>query len=883
MAYAAVISLKLTIHRLIESSQIPIPPPSPQIIQLAYENVKSLQQVFTLEDGSNNERVKAVEREIREAACRLEDVLEQAHLSNHHFLSHSHETLHGDFSMQVKEEIIFFTETVKKIMEQLGNASLPEEEDDGVVSSRIDQYFGLTKQRIIGLARELVWFKYYLTDYPYQDPERLVVIAVEGMAGIGKTTLVSGVYLDPFVVSHFKCRAFVSIGSTKYQLRRILLCIIAQINPRFDISRDVEFSDDEELSRSFPDDRNKSRVIVTSRLYNVANHASTTYPHTMQFLDEEESWHLLREKVFGGEENSCPPQLEKAGREIAQKCQGLPLMIIALAKHLSQAKKTAEYWEKVAEKEHWDILAADEEMFEVLAPSYHHLPQHLKACFLYIGIIPQDYDIPASKLIKLWCSEGFLESNTTQELEHFAAECLDRLEDANVVMLCDFRFSSFALTKTCKLHSAFLHLCMREAGQDKFFLVINSRGKQGIESQRRFSIHNNALFGIKDVRELMASVPNVRSLLCTGPHHPYPVPICLGCFSLLRVLDALTVRFYGFPIEAVELVQLRYLAFTYNGKLPASVSKLQNLHYLIVRQYLSILSSESHRWYLPMKIWNMQELRHLEVIGSDLPDPTSDTACLPNLSTLLGTSARSCTKEILARIPNLKKLGIQIRLAVDDADVEPLSCFDCLDDLDQLTSLKCCLVNPNRGVQAVVSTTAPCVPIFPSNIIKLTLSGFEFPREYVSVIAKLPNLVVLKLRCCAFQGQDWTTYEGEFLKLTFLLLEDIDLRYWTAHHSECFPNLQFLFIRHCYKLRRVPPRVGYNSSFLRMKLVDCSPCLVAFTKEEIMEKEEHVSRHIEIIVESSANDGSQTMTNAPGKFFYFQFSVYQENSCLDQI
>ncbi|KAK4427106.1 hypothetical protein Salat_1479500 [Sesamum alatum] len=78
--------------------------------------------------------------------------------------------------------------------------------------------------------------------------QNFIVIAVEEMAGIGKTTLVG-----------------------------------------------------DDLKRTCPDDKNKSRVIVTSGLYNVANHASTTYPHTLQFLDEEESWHLLREKVFGGE------------------------------------------------------------------------------------------------------------------------------------------------------------------------------------------------------------------------------------------------------------------------------------------------------------------------------------------------------------------------------------------------------------------------------------------------------------------------------------------------------------------------------------------------------------------------------------------------------
>ncbi|KAL0385109.1 UNVERIFIED_CONTAM: putative disease resistance protein RXW24L [Sesamum radiatum] len=520
-------------------------------------------------------------------------------------------------------------------------------------------------------------------------------------------------------------------------------------------------------------------------------------------------------------------------------------------------------------------------MFKALALSYHNLPQHLKPCFLYIASFPLDYEIRASKLTRLWCAEGFRESTTTQKLEHYAAKCLDQLCKENVVQQCEFRFSSFAIIKTCKLHPAFLHLCMRENGKEKLFHVVNSSGNQGIESQRRFCMHNNVLFGIKGVRELMASVSNARSLLCFGPHHKYPVPICFGSFNLLRVLDALSMRFYGFPNEVTILVKLRYLAFTYNGKLPASISKLQNLEYLIVHQYLSIISFEAHRWYLPIEIWNMQQLRHLEVIGSDLPKPSSDIACLPNLLTLSGISSHSCTTEVLERIPNLVKLGIQIRSAPDNDFVEPLFGFDCLANLDQLDTLKCCVLNPIGRSQIAISVS-PHAQIFPSNIRKLTLSGLGFPWEYMSTIAQLQNLRALKLRCNAFQGQDWTTYKGEFSKLRYLLLEDIDLRYWTAHHPKCFRRLDYLTIRHCYKLERIPPRIGYRAR-LWIRLVDCNPCLVAYTKEEILEKEEDRSYHIRVYVDSSVGGGSQCLTNAPGKlnsssdYFYSKYCLFAQN------
>ncbi|KAG8373864.1 hypothetical protein BUALT_Bualt11G0069600 [Buddleja alternifolia] len=120
----------------------------------------------------------------------------------------------------------------------------------------------------------------------------------------------------------------------------------------------------------------------------------------------------------------------------------------------------------------------------------------------------------------------------------------------------------------------------------------------------------------------------------------------------LEVFDALTIRFYNFPFDILKLVRLRYVAFTYNGELPASISKLWGLQYLIVRQHLSIKYSGVGS-YLPMEIWSMKELRHLQVMGSNLPNPCGGS--LLNLLTLSDVSPHSCTEEVLKGTPNLKK------------------------------------------------------------------------------------------------------------------------------------------------------------------------------------------------------------------------------------
>lgn len=186
-----------------------------------------------------------------------------------------------------------------------------------------------------------------------------------------------------------------------------------------------------------------------------------------------------------------------------------------------------------------------------------------------------------------------------------------------------------------------------------------------LNGQRRLCIRKSILLGIKDAYDAVASASASvsRALLCTGPPHRYPVPLCFGS-RLLNIIEALGIHVYEFLDEVVKQVHLRYISLTCDGNIPPSISKLWSLQFLIVRKYLNIKNSKSSS-YLPNEIWDMKELKHLEVSGSKLPNPSSD-ALLPNLSSLLDVSVHNCEKEISKRIPNLIKLGIQIELELDD-------------------------------------------------------------------------------------------------------------------------------------------------------------------------------------------------------------------------
>ncbi|KAL9170660.1 hypothetical protein ABFS82_04G160600 [Erythranthe guttata] len=747
-------------------------------------------------------------------------------------------------SREVTQEISSPAESVNAYAMELSTPP-SDHSDEDYVPPAIDS--DENKSNLVGLSDQINRITAMLKDWKLSQ---LLFVSIFGMTGIGKTTLAKEIFEHPLISDRFHHRVWVDLGPN-YRPENVLHDIVAQLDADVDrmhhnvikyLSKFMRSNTclvvldgvwDTEvfnyLLRFLKDmTKNRSAVLVTTTLEQVAVFSQSYRVHQMRLLNEEDSWSLLRHKVF--DEMPCPPELVKPGKRIAENCEGLPLTIVTVADLLSKLEKSPECWKKIAEQEeHSVFMDAYEKMSEVLFPNYDYLPRHLKEPFLYSGVFPMKKSIPYSKIVNLWISEGFLEQNPLKTPENVAAECLKDLISRSVVMV--HQQSTSNTIKTCRLHSVFWHLCIKEARKNKFFHVVKRYADivaEDVESQPRFCIHNNVLFGIKDLNNLIASTSNVSSLLCTGPYHQYPVPICLDHSNLLRILDALTVHFYLFPIDVLKLVELRYLSLTYNGNLPSSISKLSNLECLIVGRPLAITSVENPLC-LPVEIWDMKKLKHLQFTGSNqVPDP-GEGSFLPNLVTLSDISARSCNTGVFRSIPNLKKLGIRIELSPDEAtDREPLSCFQHISHLEKLESLKCVVVNPIFNTTGIAVCPPPPLSVFPSGLKKLSLCGLGYPWEEMSKIALLPNLEVLKLRSYAFRGPKWEVEDNRFLRLEFILIEDSDLVRWTAGNGS-FPFLECLNIKHCYKLQAMPRKFSFDLG--KIQVVDCTPLVVNWAKK----------------------------------------------------
>ena len=377
-------------------------------------------------------------------------------------------------------------------------------------------------------------------------------------------------------------------------------------------------------------------------------------------------------------------------------------------------------------------------------------------------------------------------------------------------------------------------MCRREASKHKFYHVLNKlidAEDACLNGQRGMCLENNMLFGIKEfhnsVRFNCASY--ARSLLFYGPYHQYPIPIDVG-FTLLREIDALTHRFYSFPLEILSLFQLKYLALRCNGELPTTISKLFNLRVLIIHPHMRITRRGAPS-YVPIQIWDMKELEHIEILGKSLAAP-SNVAPLEKLTTIVGVNASICTIPRLSiTIPNLKKLGIQIELTPYDERNDILRCFVYISKVESLQTLKFSIRNPVVK-HGHVFPVAPGSLKLPRNLKKLYLSGMGFPWEYMDVIGSLRSLQALKLRSYAFQGSHWVSKSESFDSLRFLLIEESDLVQWKPGYGS-FAKLAYLSMKHCYKLKEIgkPASLTHGthrtSTTMVIELEDCNPLALA--------------------------------------------------------
>ncbi|XP_058182950.1 disease resistance protein RPP13-like [Rhododendron vialii] len=874
MADAAVEFLLLNLKQLLVYNADLISGVKEQVESL-YNELSMLKAFLkdSTEKRSEYEIVKELVRQIRVVVYEAEDVIDTfvVHTSLQKARSGFSKVIHG---IDYPGKLRIVAKEIRSIRKRVDDLYRKQSFGFGVIQQQAGEKSGrgspdkkapvVEEENVVGFDQEAEILVARLNG----GKEEMEVVSVIGMGGLGKTTLARKVFTGPVIEYEFYIRAWIYV-SQEYSRKEVFLGILNSINKLTDemykwsdeklaeelrvhlhCGRYLIVIDDvwtkgawDDLKMAFPKNNNKSRILLTSRNNDVAIYANPdSPPHHLRFLSDDESWELLEKKVFRKER--CPLELEDLGKKIAKECSGLPLAIVVIAGLLMKKDKTCEWWERVAESVSSYVARDPKQCMDILALSYKHLPYHLKACFLYFGVFPEDYEIPVWKLIQLWVAEGFIQQVGEISLEDIAEEQLEDLVDRNLVMV-DRRRSNGGI-KTCRVHDMLHDLCLREAEEEKFLqeikgfvLVPCSSFSPNLNKYRRLCIHNHVLNYISS----KPSGPHVRSFLCfaveQGESRREHTAFIHEAFKLLRVLEMRSISLPVFPVKMKELVHLRYIALHGDFEiLPASISYLWNLQTVIIETTSRTLKVEAD-------IWKMLQLRHFFTNASSRlrGPPTNawksgkDPLVRRNLQTLSTISPESCTEDILARTPNLKKLGVRGKLRTLMEEKGGSSLFDNLTKLDHLVTLK--LLNdtfPDRPS----SGSLPPLYKFPPNLKKLTLADTLLDWEHMAILGILPKLEVLKLKDNAFKGERWEPLDGGFRLLRFLQIGRTDLVHWegSSHH---FPRLHRLILKHCESLKAVPSGLGDVSALQIIEVYHSSHNAVASVKQIQTQKQQGVA------------------------------------------
>ncbi|KAL5177977.1 Disease resistance protein RPM1 [Glycine soja] len=673
--------------------------------------------------------------------------------------------------------------------------------------------------------------------------EKLTVVSVVGMGGSGKTTLAKKVFDK--VQTHFTRHVWITV-SQSYTIEGLLLkfleaekgkdssqsvystmdkaSLIHEVRNHLSCNRYVVVFDDvwnenfwEEMKFALVDVENGSRIIITTRHREVAESCRTSslvQVHELQPLTDDKSFELFCKTAFRSElDGHCPHNLKGISTEIVKKCEGLPLAIVATGGLLSRKSRDAREWQRFSENLSSELGKHPKltPVTKILGLSYYDLPYHLKPCFLYFGIYPEDYEVECGRLILQWVAEGFVKSDeAAQTLEEVAEKYLNELIQRSLVQVSSFTWSG--KIKRCRVHDVVREM-IREKNQDLSFC--HSASERGNLSRsgmiRRLTIASGS-------NNLTGSVEssNIRSLHVFSDEELSEslVKSMPTKYRLLRVLQFAGAPMDDFPrIESLgDLSFLRYLSFRRSSivHLPKLIGELHNLETLDLR--------ETYVRVMPREIYKLKKLRHLlrDFEGFEMDGGIGD---LTSLQTLRRVNISHNTEEVvkgLEKLTQLRVLGL--------TQVEP-----------RFKSFLCSLINKMQHLEKLYITArdgstygmmdlhfdvfAPVLQKvrlmgrlkkFPNwvaklqNLVTLSLSFTELTHDPLPLLKDLPNLTHLSILLHAYISEVLQFPNRGFPNLKQILLADLFPLKSIVIEDGALPSLEKLKLFRIRELTEVP-------------------------------------------------------------------------------
>ncbi|XP_028755820.1 putative disease resistance RPP13-like protein 1 [Neltuma alba] len=634
------------------------------------------------------------------------------------------------------------------------------------------------------------------------------------MGGIGKTTLAQVVYNNDQVKQKFDLRAWVCV-SEEFDVPKITNNIIESVTSHACDMKDLNLLqldlkemlcgkkflivlDDiwnenylewDLLRRPFLSGTKGSKILVTTRSEKVASVVRTLSSYHAGQLSDDDCWLIFAKHACLYMDSVVDSNLESLGRDIVNKCKGLPLVAKTLG-GLLRFKRDIRDWNMILKSEMWDLSEEESEILPALRISYHYLSPQLKQCFVYCSMFPKDYEFEKGELILWSMAEGFLETSMKGKT----------LEEVGEEYLHDLVSRSF-----------FQPLLQLQSG----------KGNEITDMTR------HVFCGEGDFSSISKAKP-LRTILvrkeCGGfvPSNRFSKLKCLRVLSLYNVLSG------ALPDSINKLIHWRYLNLSRTSikKLPDNLCLLYNQQMLIVRGCDGLTK-------LPNDMKKLVSLRYLDASHSQLqamPRGIGELKKLHFLSDFVLNRVEGARIKELDGLQNLSSSLTIMNLQhvsngeeasgtrlVDKRSIEILSLTwndagdiarsrETLDNLQPHVNLKCLHI---YGYNATAFSNWLGCPLY-CKMVRLILYDC-FNCSLLPPLGQLPSLQTLQIEgfdaLVKISPEFYKRNDDTFLATPFPSLEILEFREMPVLQEwgslcpiNAFPKLKHLTLKDCPRL-----------------------------------------------------------------------------------
>ncbi|KAL5541322.1 hypothetical protein UlMin_044582 [Ulmus minor] len=757
--------------------------------------------------------------------------------------------------------------------------------------------------------------------------ERIGVIPIVGMGGIGKTTLAQAVFNDHEVKEPFELKAWACVPE-EFDICKVTKSILKAVDPRpcdvkdlnalqvqlaeklagkkflivLDDMWNENYDDLEVMSIPFQYGAQGSKIIVTTRSHKVANILRSASTYSLKILSDENclrlfAWHALGREDFAGHSD-----LEKIGGEIVKKCKGLPLAAKALGGVLRSTRDVLQ-WERIVKSEIWDLTDEESNILPALRLSYHYLPSHLKRCFAYCSIFPKDFKFDKEELILLWMAENLLHAQKDKSFEDVGDEYFKDLLSRS--------FFQKSQESSIVMHDLMVDLAAFVSG--KFCVQLERENPNEFVGMTRHLGYSREFHYSYEKFNSVFEASHLRTFYGVDSLNDFPCiskEVVPSLFIKLRCLRVLSLQRYcnisQLPDSLGTLRCLRYLnlSFTSIRRLPESICLLfnlqtlkllgchdliglpKNMHRLINLRYLCF--SGRSLVEMPIQISKLKNLQMLSTfaVGKDNGTNIAELKEFPNLRGALRVKnlqnvnkAEDALQAKLMDKKNLEELELEWGAKIDDSKHER----DILDKLLPNSNLKRLKIRGYGGTTFPnwVGDRSLC-----TNIVDLSLANCEYCHSLppFGQLLSLKSLQIDRFTQIVSVGAEFygncSFVVKAFASLEFLRFSNMrNWKLWSMpveDVDEAFPKLRKLEVDSCEMLTGDLPH--FLHSLTNLSIFNCERLACSLPKMPLVSSI-YLSRCKRLNIDSYSFTENRSLQNlsilGASKFVFVMDSSYE--------